>query len=286
MQTNAAATSVSSLTGMPEYAIGIIMAGLTALIITGGAGRISALTVKLIPVVSAAYILMCAAVIIGGIDMVPEIFADIIDKAFSLRPAVSGAGGFMITRAIRYGVTRGVLTNEAGSGTSPAAHACAEASSAMSQGTLGIFEVFADTIVICTLTAFTVLIAGDGIFSGTDAASASIQAFSVLGDWSTAALAVIMLVFVFATLIAQFYYGESALRFICDTKRARYVYIAVFSLCVLIGSVITPQLMWLLTDITVALMTTVNVICLLFMKRQVIDCTDLGFSSREIHIQR
>ena len=271
LQVNAAADSASELLSVPPLAVGAVLAVLTAAAVTGGARRVSAATVYMIPAVSALYIFMCAAVIVICRDSLPEVVRRIFEDAFSLRAAAGGAGGYMIASAVRYGVVRGVITNEAGAGTSPTAHACAEAYSPEAQGCLGIFEVFADTIVICTLTAFAVLSAGGGalIPAGDAMSTATVSFSSILGGWAEPALAVSVFVFVLATLLSQHYYARVALRYLGGGAGTVRAFTAAYIIMILFGSVMAPPAVWLASDITVGVMTTVNVICLLMMRRLV-----------------
>ena len=272
LQVNAAARSASDFLSVPAYAVGIVLAILTVAAVTGGARRISTVTVYLIPAVSALYILMCVAVIVICRDALPEVVRRIFTDAFSLRAAAGGGGGYMISAAIRYGVVRGVITNEAGAGTSPTAHACADAYSPEAQGCLGIFEVFADTILICTLTAFAVLSAGGGALIGAgDAMATATASFSlVLGGWSEGVLSVSVFVFVLATLLSQHYYARIAIRHLGGKSTSTAMFTAAYIIMIVYGAVMAPPVVWLSADITVGLMTTVNVACLFMMRRYVV----------------
>ncbi len=271
LQVNAAADAVSETLGVSPVAVGIALAALTAAAVTGGAKRVSGLTVYMIPAVSALYIAMCAAVIAVCRDAVPAAFRAIFRDAFSPQAAAGGVGGYMFASAIRYGVVRGVITNEAGAGTSPTAHACADAHSPGAQGCLGIFEVFADTIVICTLTALAVLSAGGGrLVLWEDPMSTAAGAFvSVLGGGAAWALTAAVFVFVLATLLSQHYYANVALSYFGGSGRVSALFTASYIVMIVFGSVMSPPAVWLASDITAGLMTTVNVVILLLMRREV-----------------
>lgn len=271
LQVNAASSASEYTAGIPRIVCGFLIAALTLVSVLGGVKRISAITSFLIPLVSVVYMLLCAVVIFGNADLIPTVIRRIFNEAFSLDSALGGVGGYGIVTAVRYGVTRGVLTNEAGSGTSPTAHAAADSTSPMAQGCLGIFEVFADTILICSMTAFAILIGEErGMILTDDAMGSAVSVFErFVGNSAPYILTFSVFVFVFATLIAQYYYGKTALYFLTDKKRFTVIYTAVFFASAIYGSVISPSLMWELSDITVGVMTTVNVICLLFMKEKV-----------------
>ncbi len=286
LQVNAAARAAELSLGVPAIVTGTVMAIVTAAIVLGGAKRITAFTARLIPSVSVIYILMCVAVIICYRGFIDDVTARIFSEAFNFSSTAGGVGGFMLSRAVRYGVTRGVLTNEAGSGTSPTAHACADSVSPMSQGTLGIFEVFADTIVICTFTAYAVLIGEEvGIYASEDAIGSVTALFElVLGRLATPILTFVVFVFVISTLFSQFYYGKIALTFLDLEKRFSSAYLALFMLTSVVGSVIVPELMWSISDLTVGIMTALNVICLVLMRKEVVKCTDFTFGRGKLQL--
>ena len=268
LQVNAASRSAADLTGLPAYAVGVLLAILTLLAVTGGAKRITDVTVWLIPAVSALYIAMCAAVIFINRDAVPAALSAIFKGAFSTRAVGGGVGGSAIASAVRYGVTRGVVTNEAGAGTSPTAHACADAASPEAQGCLGIFEVFADTIVICTLTALAALTSG--VRFGGDSMADCIEVFaSSLGGGAEILLSLCVFVFVLATLFSQHYYARVALRYLGGGRRAVAVFTVLFTAMIVAGSCMAPPAVWTAADITVGVMTVCNVTCLYIMRREV-----------------
>ncbi len=282
LQVNAAATAASDMLSLPRILAGVLLALLTAAAVTGGARRISAVTSYMIPAVSALYIFMCAAVIFVCRDSLPSALSNIFASAFSTRAAVGGVGGYAVSTAIRYGVTRGVITNEAGAGTSPTAHACAESYSPEAQGCLGIFEVFADTVVICTLTALAVLTAGGGSLpDGGDAMTTATLAFSsTLGSWASPALALSVFVFVLATLLSQHYYARVALESLGAGRRAVAIFTVLYILMVVFGSVLSPSVVWLASDLTVSVMTTVNVVCLFALRSKVAPPAEIVFRGK------
>ncbi len=274
LQVNAAACACEQSLGTPEAVTGCVLALITAAVALGGAKRISAITSRLIPAASVIYILMCCAVTLCYRELIGEVTVRIFAEAFDFSSAAGGVGGFMLSRAVRYGVTRGVLTNEAGSGTSPTAHACAEAVSPSAQGCLGIFEVFADTIVICSFTAYAVLIGEElGVLASEDAIASVCELFGlVLGRLADPLLTVCVLVFVISTLVAQFYYGKIALVFLGAERRWSTPYLASFMLASVLGALALPSVMWLISDLTVGVMTVTNVICLGLMRKKVEKC--------------
>lgn len=286
LQVNAAARAAEISLGVPCALTGAVAAVLTAAVVTGGARRISSLTVRLIPAVSVIYIFMCGAVIVRYGEFIGCVTERIFSEAFDFSSALGGVGGFAVSRAVRYGVTRSILTNEAGSGTSPTAHACADAHSPMSQGCLGVFEVFADTIVICTFTAYAVLIGEEvGVCASEDAVGAVSELFSlVFGGFAAPMLTFVIFVFVFATLVSQFYYGKTALAFFGAEKRLFLPYLRLFMSASVYGAVVMTETMWHISDLTVGIMTTLNIICLCLLQKDVGKCTDLSFGRGKLRL--
>ena len=164
---------------MPPLILGGIIAALSFVIACGGAGRVSEVTMGLIPFLSGAYMLISVVILIRNGSRIPGVLQDIFSAGLSFHAAAGGVTGFAVNRAIRFGVTRGIFSNEAGCGTSPTAHAAANTKSAHHQGCFGIFEVFADTIVLCTMTALVILLS-DGVGRGMDGIPLTLYAYTSL----------------------------------------------------------------------------------------------------------
>ena len=244
-QANAAALSLS--------------AGVFA-ITCGGLKRIASAAEKIIPAMTAIFILASFAVIIKNFRAVPSAFSRIISEAFSLRAAAGGAAGYGIKKALRYGVARGVFSNEAGLGSNAIIHAAAETDSPAEQGCWGILEVFLDTVVMCTVTAITLLVSGaptDG-----DGSLACAAAFgSVFGKAGSIFVCVSICVFAFATLIGWSYYGRRGLEYLLGAKSAK-IYNIIYAAAVFVGCVADLELVWELSDLANALMAVPNLISL------------------------
>lgn len=259
VQINSAAAVFPNI---PPLATGIACAALALPVITGKSKKVSAVTAALIPFLSALYIIISLIIIIPNASRLPSVFSEIIKSAFSLRAAGGGVSGYLFLRAIRFGTTRGIFSNEAGSGTSPTAHAEANSKSPHTQGCFGIFEVFADTIVLCTLTA-TVILLSDGCRLGLDGISLTLYAFSSLaGKGAGGAIGISAILFAYATLICQTHYGKVALASITKKKSAHRLYIASVCAFCIWGSVIDDGIMWQAADFCISLMTALNVTCL------------------------
>ncbi len=265
-----------SCTELPPILFGVFFAA-AALILSGwGMRRVAAASSVMIPALAAAYILLCSVIIFAGRAEIPRILGEIWAGAWDFRPAAGGILGFGVSRAVRYGITRGIFSNEAGCGTSPTAHAAAHTRSPHHQGCFGIFEVFADTVLLCTMTALVILLYGDS--EGLDGIPLSLEAFSqqaaaIGGTWMGAAAGWLLrgsiILFAFATVVCQSCYGLEAVRYFTPRGSAVSAYRIVSAAAVVVGAVIPVGLMWALADAVVCVMTVVNVICVLMLRQDV-----------------
>ena len=264
VQTNA----VSSLLPIPPLAFGLIFALLAFLVVIKGIKGISRFNSILIPILSIFYIMLCIFILAKNIRAVPNALAKIFNCAFSFRPMVSGAMGFTIAQAIRYGTSRGLLSNEAGCGTSPCAHASSKNESAHSQGCLGIFEVFFDTIVLCTLTALVIIVSAPK--SALSPLELVLSAFETnLGAFGKWGVIVSCVLFAFATICTQYFYGVESLNFISKSKKARNIFTALFFSVTIISAIIPMSLMWQISDLVLGVMTIFNLVFLLYLNKKV-----------------
>jgi len=258
--------SVSSLLPCSKIVVGIIFTVFTFIAILGGVDRIGKITSALIPFLSLVYIAFCLFIILGSLNAIPTVLEKIIKDAFSIDSAMGGVTGFGISAAMRYGVSRGVLSNEAGCGTSPTAHASSDSNDPHGQGCLGIFEVFVDTIVLCTLTAFVILIAEPkGENSPMTLVLSAFGEFT--GNFGVITVILLSILFAFATVISQYFYGIVSLKYVSKSNRAKTVFTFIFCLVLLIGAVIPMSLMWQISDLVLAVMTIINLACLFLLRK-------------------
>ncbi len=284
VQSNSMAVAFEKSFGLCPYALGTVVAVLTLLIISGGFSSVAGITVRAVPVFCIVYTAVSLYVILTNASRLPEVMAMIFEDAFSLKPAGAGIASYGFVRAMRFGVSRGILSNEAGSGTSPTAHAGSDTSSPCEQGFFGIAEVFIDTILLCSLTAFVILLSGK--YSGEDAMLVSIDAFGVfIGRAAPYFISLSVGFFAFATIICWSVYGVEALRFLLDDyfkgeKRGimLFLYRLLYSLSVLLGAVIPASVMWELSDLSVAVMTVINCGYILYLSGEIKSDTDKYFS--------
>lgn len=256
-------------TGRTNLILGILIAALIAMVLLGGIKRIGQVSEKLVPFMAVLYVVLSIGVIIMRIDRVPTVFAEIIQGAFNPRAATGGAIGSMFL-SMKKGISRGIFSNEAGLGTGSIAHACADTDNAAHQGLFGIFEVFMDTIVVCTMTGLVVLLAAPSINYGEAAgAELTISGFTATyGGWVSILTAVAMCCFAFSTIIGWGLYGSRCVEFLAGAKLVR-PFLVVYSFVSIIGATIDLGLLWGIADTFNGFMAIPNLIALLMLSGQV-----------------
>lgn len=257
--------------------IGIIIALVVAAVLLGGIKRIGTVTERLVPFMAVLYIILGVGVIILNIDAVPEVFHSIFYGAFNPSAITGGViGSFFLS--MKKGVSRGIFSNEAGLGTGSIAHACADTDSPVKQGLFGIFEVFADTIIICTLTALTILCSGIDIAFGVDAgAELTISGFTATyGSWVSIFTAVALCCFAFSTILGWGLYGARCVEFIFGSKILKPFMLA-YSLIAIVGATADLGLIWNISDTCNGLMAIPNLIALFLLSGTVAKLTKEHF---------
>ncbi|MBQ8510535.1 MAG: sodium:alanine symporter family protein [Clostridia bacterium] len=278
VQSSAVAQSLEETLHIPPMVSGILFGLAVLLVVSGGLQSIADLTVRLIPLMSGIYIVMSLCVILPNAGALGGILHRIVSDAFSAEAMGGGIIGFLTSRALRMGVTRGIVSNEAGCGTAPIAHASADVKHPAVQGLWGMFEVFADTIVICTLTAFVILLAEDaGVSPVADGMAAAGAAFGHFLPFAKPLLCAAILVFAFCTVVCWFHYGSESLAYITRSRRARTVYTLLYAVSVTLGALLSDGLVWSLADFTVSVMTAVNITALLLYAGEIKRETDNYF---------
>ncbi len=245
--------------------MGVILAVLIGVLLLGGGRRIGAAAEKLVPICSAAYLVLCVLGLVMGFRRIPQAFETIIRGAWNPRAITGGVLGCAF-QALRVGLSRGVFTNEAGLGTAAIAHAGAQVSHPGEQGLMGIVEVFLDTIVICTMTALVILVSGVPIPYGTDAgASLTTDAFcAVFGDWVRVFLAGALCCFAVATVLGWGLYGGRCAEFIFGSGGWKW-FVLVQTVTVVLGAVLDTGAVWLAAEIVNGLMAIPNLIALAWL---------------------
>lgn len=258
--------------------IGIVIAVLIAMILLGGIKRIGQVTEKLVPFMALLYIILGFGVIILNIQNVPSVFASIFRGAFQPSAVTGGIVGSMFL-SLKKGVSRGIFSNEAGLGTGSIAHACADTKKPVKQGMFGIFEVFTDTIVICTLTALVILCSGVPIAYGEAAgAELTISGFtSTYGSWVSIFTAVAMCCFAFSTALGWGLYGARCIEFLFSEKVIKPFMVA-YSLVAILGATANLGLMWNIAETFNGLMAIPNLIALFLLSGTVVKLTKEYFA--------
>ena len=289
IQAGAIAQTITELTSVPAWVVGVATMVLVGLVILGGAKAVARVTEKLVPFMAGLYILGTLVIIILNIENVPQSLALIGKEAFRLTPAVAGTGGWLLSQALRVGLARGAFTNEAGMGSSAIAHAAANAKDPVEQGFWGSMEVFLDTLVICTLTALAIL--SSGVFerwqmlvsakvlpvfanlslsapAAGDSPPLTLQAFTgTFGPWGGVLLGVCTTLFAVATIIGWSYYGEVCCRYLFSgrEKQAVRCYRIFYIAAVYFGATISLELLWNVSDLLNGLMALPNLIALFLL---------------------
>ncbi len=278
---------------IPEIAVGIALFLAVSVAVLGGLKRIAAIAEKLVPFMVVLYFIGTVIIIVDHASVVPAVFASIFKCAFSVQAVAGGGVGAGIMTAMKMGFKRGVFSNEAGLGSSVMVHSSSNVSEPVRQGMWGIFEVFADTIIVCTLTAITILSSGAIDLTSGEAVPEIIEqiggssslmsyAFSqMFGPAGAIFIAAAILLFAYTTVLGWSHYGGTACRYLFGEK-AVLPYRILFSVVVLAGSVMTAQLAWDISDTFNGLMMVPNLIGVLVLSPQVAKCTR-NYVNRNLH---
>ena len=259
-----------SSTKVVNLVMGIIVAILVAMILLGGVKRIGRVTERLIPFMALLYIVLAFGVIILNIDRVPGVFHSIIDGAVHPASVTGGiVGSFFLS--MKKGVARGIFSNEAGLGTGSIAHACADTGEPVKQGMFGIFEVFTDTILICTLTAMVILCSGIPVGYGADAgAELTISGFTATyGNWVSIFTAIALCCFAFSTIIGWGLYGSRCMEYLSSEKWVK-PFMVVYALVAIVGATMDLGMLWSIAETFNGLMAIPNLIALFLLSGTVV----------------
>lgn len=278
-QVHEIASTMQDTFRIPPIATGIIIAVIAALVILGGIKAIGNVAEKIVPFMACAYILGTIIVLILNISSIPAVFGAIFTNAFGLRPVAGATVGIMIKQSMTMGFKRGVFSNEAGLGSSVMVHSASNVKEPIIQGMWGIFEVFFDTIVVCTLTAFTVLCSGlvdletGKILTASTGASLVSEALSEgLGTLAGSFVAIAISLFAFTTVLGWSFYGTKSCEYLFGTK-ATMIYKVIFVVCIAFGATMSFDLAWAIADTLNALMAIPNLIGVLALSGTVFAIT-------------
>lgn len=256
--------------GTLNLVLGVILAALIALILLGGIKRIGQVTEKLVPFMAVMYIVLALGVVLLHLNAVPQVFSAVITGAFRPAAVTGGAvGSFFLS--MKKGVSRGIFSNEAGLGTGSIAHACADTRKPVKQGFFGIFEVFVDTIVICTLTALVILCSGVTVGYGQAAgAELTISGFTATyGGWVSIFTAIAMCCFAFSTILGWGLYGTRCIEFLFGS-RVNKPFMVLYSLVAIVGATMNLGLMWSIAETFNGLMLIPNLVAVFLLSGVVV----------------
>ena len=273
-QVNSITDSINGSFGIDPRITGIILALLVALVVFGGLKNISKVSTTVVPFMSVIYILMCLLILVSSFDKIPSTFMLIIKSAFTPTSAFGGFVGASVSMAIRNGIARGVFSNESGLGSAPIAAAAAKTKWPAEQGLVSMTGTFIDSLIICSLTGFSLILSG--VWQGdTNGALMAQSAFaSVLPLVGPLFLTLILSLFAFTTILGWSYYGERCFEFLFGTKGING-YRMVFVSMVLLGSFLKLEMIWIIADIVNALMAIPNLIALILLMPVVVSETNI-----------
>ena len=277
IQSNAAAGAMADAFGAPPLVTGVVIGALAALILACGARHVEDACTWIVPLVCVGFTVASVAVLILRREALPDAFGSIFAGALHQNRGTAGVLGFFTSRALRYGVARGLISNEAGCGTAPIAHAAADTKSHAAQGLWGILEVFVDTVLLCTLTALVILVSGVPL-SGEGVALAISAYGAVLGRAAPPILALSILLFAFATVLSWSHYGAESLLYLTRRESSRKWMVPLVAAGAVLGSISAATPVWELTDLVIALMAVINIAALVAKRRDVIAETKLLYA--------
>ena len=277
--------------GIPSFVTGIILMLLAGLVIVGGLKRIASVTERLVPFMAVIYLACSAVILIVNFDQLGAVFTSIIKGAFGMKAVGGGIVGSGVAYAVQWGMKRGVFSNEAGLGSSVMVHSSSNVREPVVQGMWGIFEVFTDTIIVCSLTAFVVLSSGivdletGKVISSSVSTALVAEAFStVYGKFGSAFIAIAILFFAFSTVLGWSQYGSKGFEYLFGTKAVKG-YQSVFVLFILIGATMDLTLAWDLSDTFNGMMAIPNLIGVIALSGTVVKITQ-NYVARKIKGQK
>lgn len=272
IQSNSIASAVNGVSGVKPWIAGVVLMGLVAAVIFGGIKRLSDVASKIVPFMAFVYLALSIFAILTHLSFFGEVLKLIFTSAFGVRQAAGGIAGYTVQQAFRYGVARGLFSNDAGNGTTPSMHAAANVRHPVNQGINGMLGCFTTTIIVCSCTAFCILLSGK-LGDGTTGIVLTQEAFSVtFGPFGRWIIFFAMFLFGYTTLLADIYYGEVNLTWLFPKGGERLVTLWRIFSCFLIvlGSTMDVSRLWELADFTTAFMVFFNIIALVALSKYVV----------------
>ena len=267
VQSNTLCSAIENAFGINHIYVGIAITVGTLIVIFGGIQRIAKVSSFIVPFMAIGYLILALYVVLANITIIPEVISTIVKGAFGIEQALGGTIG----AAMMQGIKRGLFSNEAGEGSAPNAAATADVSHPVKQGLLQMLGVFTDTLVICSCTAFIILVSDLPLDGSLDGVLLTQEALSVeIGHAGRVFVAIAIFFFAFSSIIGNYYYGEANIAYISKKRWAMSLYRLIVGAMVMFGAVTTLQTVWSLADLTMALMTICNLIAIVLLGRRVI----------------
>ena len=262
VQSNTICDAFQNAFGVDNLYMGIFLTATTLLIIFGGIQRIAKVSSVVVPIMAVGYIILAFTVVLLNITKLPEVFTLIIKNAFGMEQVVGGGMG----AAVMQGIKRGLFSNEAGMGSAPNAAATASTSHPVKQGLIQTLGVFTDTLIICSSTAFIILMSGVHIEGGLDGVQLTQEALTAeIGSAGRIFVAIAIFFFAFSSIFGNYYYGEANIRFITKSRLALNIYRVIVGVMVMGGAIMSLKMVWSLADVTMALMTLCNLVAIVLL---------------------
>lgn len=266
VQSNTITLAFANAFALDRSILGYVLVVLTGLIIFGGVHRVAKATEIIVPIMAIAYVLIALFVVLKNISLLPSIFSLIFKDAFGIQSVMGGTLGSVISM----GIKRGLFSNEAGMGSAPNAAATAEVTHPVKQGLIQTLGVFTDTLLICSATAFMILISGVYTSSGTGIELTQNALSSQVGSWGNTFIAVCIFLFAFSSIIGNYYYGETNIEFISSNKLFLTIYRFLVLGMVLFGATSEIKIVWDMADLFMGLMAIINLIAITLLHKQAI----------------
>lgn len=266
VQSNTICAAWEKAFGFDTATMGIVLTALTLVIIFGGIHRVAKFSSAVVPVMAVVYLVLAVGVVVCNITLLPKVMLTIIENAFGFNQAAGGMLGVTVIQ----GIKRGLFSNEAGEGSAPNAAAVATVSHPVKQGLIQALGVFTDTLVVCSCTAFIILVSGVDVTASSGIQLTQDALTHEIGNIGNAFVAVLIWLFAFSSVIGNYYYGETNVRYIKDSKWCVFVYRLAVAAMVMIGAVVSLDFAWSLADITMALLTVCNLVAIVMLSRQAV----------------
>jgi AGCS family alanine or glycine:cation symporter len=269
VQSNSIAAGLRGAFGAEELPVALFLMAVTGLVIFGGLKRIAKVAEVVVPFMAIGYILVSLYVVLTHLSLLPQVVSMILKSAFGIKAAAGGVLGHTVAQAFRYGVARGLFSNEAGMGSTPNAHATAEVKHPAQQGLVAMMGVFVDTILVCSATASIILLSGDLDSGKTGIELTQLAIRSAVGSWGPAFIAAAVLFFAWTSILGNYYYGESNLLYLFPNcgKGGLALYRAMVLGMLLFGAMTSVPLVWELADLFNGVMALLNLVGILLLSR-------------------